>query len=603
MCSKPDAEEGAFAAATAHLYPTLNFRMTPTIGFTCFQTAKVAVMLFLAVLFPFHALSLAPPLPVASSRQAAVTTGMVANSLSPEWSWGQDRKRGVRKKYQRKREKPQTEKESDRLRRQRQAKYEKIKHNPSIFSFESLFPKAVIDEETVHRDLYGIAERDQKLGSEPRARLAGAKQAPSSKQAAAARPMKTMRSSSIGSNSMMRAWREPKLSYHVLSLDAPSSQMSSHVNEATAEAADLSSVQHMDQLAGNIAKETGAVFNNETTVAQPVVDFALSRMVEDRVFGYRRSSNGVFEYDTSLMGDGAVKFREGVRLGNPLKVNCDRLTYHARKELARGRVEEAQELYEQAIQIDPRDGRAYLGLSKVAERRRDFKLAKECLRAGIANSVAPTGDDTYDRGGNPFLLQALGCLEEKTGNLSEAEALYISAVKSRPSHAAAWVSLAQLRTRKLRQSAAAGRVCFQTAERELKRAGRPASSHVYTAWASMEYKKAGDVRKARKLFQAALEVDPKCSAALLQLGAMEADKENWKEAEKCFQRVLKHDQRNSRVLQAYAIMETKRPEGDSRKAIELFERALKANPRDAGVLQAYALYVAKLGDIAAARDL
>jgi len=87
------------------------------------------------------------------------------------------------------------------------------------------------------------------------------------------------------------------------------------------------------------------------------------------------------------------------------------------------------------------------------------------------------------------------------------------------------------------------------------------------------------------------------------LGVMETDCENWDRAQMCFDIVLKFDQRNSRVLQAYAIMETKRPDGDSRKAIELFERALKQNPRDAGVLQPYALYVAKLGDIDAARDL
>ena len=84
---------------------------------------------------------------------------------------------------------------------------------------------------------------------------------------------------------------------------------------------------------------------------------------------------------------------------------------------------------------------------------------------------------------------------------------------------------------------------------------------------------------------------------------MEADKENWSRAQECFETVLKFDQRNSRVLQAYALMESKRPDGNSRTAIELFERALKVNSRDAGVLQAYALYVAKLGDIETARDL
>jgi tetratricopeptide (TPR) repeat protein len=119
----------------------------------------------------------------------------------------------------------------------------------------------------------------------------------------------------------------------------------------------------------------------------------------------------------------------------------------------------------------------------------------------------------------------------------------------------------------------------------------------------MEYRKAGDTRTARELFKKALQVDPKCSAAWMQLGVMEVDCENWEEAQLCFDTVLKFDQRNSRVLQAYALMETKRPDGNSRKAIGLFERALKANRRDAGVLQAYALYVAELGDIDAAREL
>jgi Tfp pilus assembly protein PilF len=100
-----------------------------------------------------------------------------------------------------------------------------------------------------------------------------------------------------------------------------------------------------------------------------------------------------------------------------------------------------------------------------------------------------------------------------------------------------------------------------------------------------------------------LTVDPKCSAAWLQLGVMESNNGNFNEAELCFEAVLKFDQRNSRVLQAYAIMETKRTDSNSRKVIGLFERALKANPRDAGVLQPYALYVGDLGDIDAARDL
>ena len=281
-----------------------------------------------------------------------------------------------------------------------------------------------------------------------------------------------------------------------------------------------------------------------------------------------------------------------------MKVNCDRLTYHAKKALSKGHYEEARDLYEDAISIDPRDGRGYLDLSRTYTRRSDYKNAKRYLKLGIANSLDPeTG------GRNAHLLQALGYLEERAGHLSEPEQLYIQAVKERPYHAAAWVALAQLRTRKLRKGAHSGRVCYQSAERELRMAGKRPSSYVYTAWASLEYRKAGNFRRARELFEKAIECDPKCSATYLQLGVMEANRENWEDAKHCFETVLRFDQRNSRVLQAYAIMESKRPGGDSRNVIDLFERALRAKPKDAGVLQAYALFVVNLGDIDAGREL
>lgn len=488
----------------------------------------------------------------------------------------------------------ESEKRATQVRKVREAKYREVREKavreegraaPSVWSFESLFPDTVWDDEAVYQDLYTNNRKGGKTFLNE----------------------VTKGSSERGDNS--------DDSGVVPSPDAASSSTKTNSNSSNrrrpGSAAVSNQIKKVQGVGNNAKLQADNIVGGTNSTSTPVdgkqVDKVMTRMVEDKVYGFRRSPAGDFEYDTSLMGDGAVQFRDGRRLGNALRVNADRLNYHAKCEFRHGRLEEARELYEQAIEMDPRDGRAYLGLSRIAQRRRDFTYAKKCLRAGISNSFSrqesSDGAIIGDNGANPFLLQALGCLEERVGNLAEAEALYVEAAKSRPSHAAAWVSLAQLRTRKFRQGARAGRVCYQTAELQLQRAGLPASSFVYTAWAAMEYKKASDVRRARELFEKALQVNPKCSAAWLQLGVMEADKENWDRAQECFESALKYDQRNSRILQAYALMETKRPDGSSRTAIELFERALKVKPRDAGALQAYALFVAKLGDVDTARDL
>ncbi len=516
-------------------------------------------------------------------------------ALSPDYDSSEQQRRKRRKKYQRKII-PKTERERKRLSKERQQQYEQLVERadgtaPSIWSFESLFPKPVRDEETIDQDLYGVSRRDQQVEQKQLQQL---QYLPEDNDVSESTPS----SSTLASSGDLTD--EQAKSNIFESSFSNTKSLETRSNSKIDNAKTIENVEANPTSVASYSSEVAATVANETSTSTGKVDFALTRMVEDRLYGYRRGTN---VYETSLLGDGAIQFREGVRLGNPLRVNADRLNYHAKKELRSNRLEEAQELYEMAISIDPRDGRAYLGLSRCAQRRRDFKLARECLKIGIAQSVSCASDSTPDNGANPFLLQALGCLEEKAGRLSQAESLYISAVRSRPSHAASWVALAQLRTRKFRQGAAAGRVCYQAAERELKRVGMPPSSYVYTAWASLEYKKCDDVRRARKLYKAALEVDKKCSAAWLQLGCMEADLENWDEAELCFETVLKFDQRNSRVIQAYAIMESKRPDSNSRKVLGLFERALKANARDAGVLQAYGLYVAKLGDIDSARDL
>jgi len=360
--------------------------------------------------------------------------------------------------------------------------------SPSIWSFEALFPNPVWDEEIIHKDLFEVSDLKNKILS--------------------TRQTADEQENSGASDTERR---------HDLSTNTTTTVLAKKRKHAVSVVSDDDSSAEGDALIGSDVENT----RNVNITAALKQDFELSRMVKDRVYGMRSSSSSpIAHYDSSLVdASRAVQFaQDGRRIGRALKVNIDLLTYAAKRAFRKHNVSEAEKLYLRAMEMDPHDGRPYLGLSRCAQQRQDLASARKYLKMGIRKAIYnPAG------GANPFLLQALGTLEEKSGHLAEAERLYVAAVNAEPSHAAAWVSLAQLRTEKLRQSVNAGRVCYENAERELALAGQPPSSYVYAAWAALEYRKAGNVKLARDLFQKAIAVDPKCSAAYLQLGVMEAD--------------------------------------------------------------------------------
>jgi len=468
---------------------------------------------------------------------------------------------------------------------------------PSIFSFELLFPQPKFID-----DVVGYRGASKTLGPLADMEEMRKKEAEVSK-AKGREPTKKTRDSAVGKAVRMSI---PKEEPAVLpppqkDKDLKRSEITSETENKKAESKKAA------------VKSQG---DNPSQSKRKKVDRRLTRKVEESVYGIVRDekvrprdpnaksdtsrpssspSAAIYDYSASLpSSNSAIQFRDGVRLSRPLKVNLDRLTYHARRALGRGKLDEAHEFYTRALNMDPTDGRVYIGLSRVASRRTpsDTGVPVSILKAGLR--VCPD---------NAYIMTALALLQERRGNLSSAEKLFTDAVKKVPSHAAAWVGLAQLRVVKMRQGPEAGRECYRAAERELRMAQMKPSSYVYTAWAGMEFRYSRDFNTARELFRKALEIDPRCSAAWCQLGVMERDEGNFDEARKCFETVLKFDKRNSIALQAHAVMESRNPDGNSRNVIDLFERALAVNKRDAGVYQAYALFVADCGDIDGARDL
>jgi len=178
-----------------------------------------------------------------------------------------------------------------------------------MWSFDALFPEPQWDEEIVKKDLYGISERDDLLISS-----------------------KTGQGKNITNKEVKN---DDDMRNKSVEVDG---QIVSNINEEI-------------NINATVDKE-----GNET------IDHTLTQMVEERIYETRLTDEGTYVTDNSLLDrDSAVQFRDGVRLGNPLKVNADKLTYYAKKELSRNKLDEAYDLYERAIKIDPKDGRAYLG--------------------------------------------------------------------------------------------------------------------------------------------------------------------------------------------------------------------------------------------------
>ena len=89
---------------------------------------------------------------------------------------------------------------------------------------------------------------------------------------------------------------------------------------------------------------------------------------------------------------------------------------------------EAIKIYKKCVELDPYDGRAYIGLARIEGRRRNGTAA----RAIYEEALRYCAD-------NPFVLQAYGVFEQKNGDLRKAMELYDAAIKKGPKHSASWL--------------------------------------------------------------------------------------------------------------------------------------------------------------------
>lgn len=230
----------------------------------------------------------------------------------------------------------------EKIRRERYAAMSNDTESASLWSFDSLFPQPVLDEDAVRHDLYYVRERDEiKLRERGYNGTSGKDDGKEKRKASRV---------DVPVSSFVSPFNETMMSPGIDDI-LTSVQLTDSRNKDLAP--NMTSNLYLSEISSNIT--------NTTLSTQKQVDRTLTRMVEDRVYGYRRTTDGLIDsYSTQSTGDAAVKFRsDGVRIGRPLKVNLDLLTYYGRTLLQRGKIDEAEEYYVLAIQMDPRDGRGH----------------------------------------------------------------------------------------------------------------------------------------------------------------------------------------------------------------------------------------------------
>eukprot|EP00633_Aureoumbra_lagunensis_P008538 CAMPEP_0197321308 /NCGR_PEP_ID=MMETSP0891-20130614/64374_1 /TAXON_ID=44058 ORGANISM="Aureoumbra lagunensis, Strain CCMP1510" /NCGR_SAMPLE_ID=MMETSP0891 /ASSEMBLY_ACC=CAM_ASM_000534 /LENGTH=591 /DNA_ID=CAMNT_0042813121 /DNA_START=36 /DNA_END=1811 /DNA_ORIENTATION=+ len=261
----------------------------------------------------------------------------------------------------------------------------------------------------------------------------------------------------------------------------------------------------------------------------------------------------------------------------PLKINLDLLNWRAKREKKRGKQSSARRIWQMCIDLDKDDGRAWLALSRDADRNLHdpnlaFQYLTECLRHTPSNV---------------HVRQAYGVLLERQGKRMAAMQQYEIALRHDPNHAASWVAKARLLDRK-----------FRLGRSSLKNA-------------SLNHKKKidADYETARTCYAAALSAAPNNEHALLSAATFESNFGRISQARALFQRAAKANPRNAATYVAWAQLEERvifdhdqekdsfsarnRTQHAIFQARRLYDQALRAHPSNTRALTAWARFELK----------
>ncbi|CAI5508303.1 unnamed protein product [Closterium sp. Naga37s-1] len=266
-----------------------------------------------------------------------------------------------------------------------------------------------------------------------------------------------------------------------------------------------------------------------------------------------------------------------------LKINLDLDIYRARNLFRIGKAQDAEGLMRKAVRDWPDDGRPYVVLGRMLQRKG---------RLGEARRVFEDGCQALG-GDNAFIWQTWAVLEAQAGNVEKARKLFDAATVADERHVAAWHGWAVL---ELKQGNV--RRARELLQKGLKLCG--GNEYIYQTLAVMEVQ-SGRVAEARALFLQATRMNAKSAASWLAWALLEAQQGDGASARLLFQRSLNASPKNPYTWQAWGLFEAAQGRYDRGRL--LLQRGAQLNPKDAALLQALALLEYECGFTGTAREL
>jgi tetratricopeptide (TPR) repeat protein len=201
----------------------------------------------------------------------------------------------------------------------------------------------------------------------------------------------------------------------------------------------------------------------------------------------------------------------------------------------KSRFSEAEELFKKAIELDPRNDYAYFGLGDSYQNMGRLFEAEELFRKAI--ELKPKNDWAY---------LGLGKLYKSKGRFSEAEELFKRAIELNPNNEWAYIGLGISYQRKGR---------FSEAEVLFKKAIKlnPKDDWAYYEQGKF-YLSWGRFLEVEESFKKAIELNPKNEWAYFGLGKFYQNKSRFSEAEESFKKAIELDPKDDRVYGALEVL-------------------------------------------------